>query len=185
MFRLKSEIFAGAVLDGTWEIAIYLPEPGRPMPSAALAVGFSLRAPAIAAIERFLSELQESWPINRSPIALRSAEGECLLGLNLLPDLAPCYVATDSALVVGWNSQSLRRALEVGDVAHEPPHAAGGLHVDLARFPEADARFARATSPEHDAPIAKPFPWHRLTANAFPEAGAVDVRIRLDRGDGA
>ena len=44
MFRLKSELFAGAVLDGTWEAAIYLPAEGEPIPRAALALGFAHRA---------------------------------------------------------------------------------------------------------------------------------------------
>ena len=43
MFLLKSELFAGAVLDGTWEAAIYLPEDGEPTPRAALALGFTHR----------------------------------------------------------------------------------------------------------------------------------------------
>jgi hypothetical protein len=185
MFRLKSEIFAGAVLDGTWEIAIYLPEPDRPMPRAALAVGFSLRAPAVAAMEQFLSDLQESWPVRRSPFALGSAEGACLPDLNLLPDLAPCYLATESALVVGWNSASLRRALEFDEPAHDSPHPAAGLHVDLARFPEADARFAKAASPDEPDPVATPLPWQRMSADGVPRADGVHVHIHFDRGDGA
>lgn len=185
MFRLKSEIFAGAVLDGTWEIAIYLPESDRPMPRAALAMGFSLRAPAVAAMEQFVSDVQESWPVRRSPFRLGGSDGACLLDLNLLPDLAPCYVATDSALVVGWNSASLVRALESGDLAQTPPHPAAGLHVDFARFPEADARFAEALALEAPKTASKKLPWRQMTANGFPGADGVDFYIRLRRGDGA
>jgi hypothetical protein len=48
LFRLRSELFAGLVLDGTWEAAVYLPEPEGAMPRAALALGFALRDPAVA-----------------------------------------------------------------------------------------------------------------------------------------
>jgi hypothetical protein len=184
MFRLKSEIFSGAVLDGTWEIAIYLPESDRPMPRAALAVGFSLRTPAVAAMERFVSDLQESWPVRRSPFRLGDHDGACLLDLNLLPDLAPCYVATDSALVVGWNSASLVRALESDDLAQAPPHPAAGLHLDLERFPEADARFSRAADPEAPHPVPKRLPWRQVTATGVPRSEGADFHIEFRRGDG-
>jgi len=185
MFRLKSEIFAGAVLDGTWEMAIYLPEPAAPMPRAALALGFSIRTPAVNAMERFISDLQESWPVRRVPLSLAAGEGACLPGLNLLPDLAPCYVATQSALVVGWNVASIERALEKGDAARIAPHSASGLHVDLARFPEADARFAESAMPGEEAAEMGRLPWKRISANGVPETEGVDVRIRFDGGDGA
>lgn len=185
MFRLKSEIFAGAVLDGTWEMAIYLPEPNAPMPRAALAVGFSIRAPAVAAMERFISDLQESWPVRRTPLSIGRGEGACLPDLNLMPDLAPCYVATESALVVGWNVGSLERALAMGDVAHAPPHPASGLHIDLARFPEADARFAEFAAAGEAIEEANRLPWRRISADGISRPGGVEVHIRFDRGDGA
>jgi hypothetical protein len=183
MFRLKCEIFAGTVLDGTWEMAIYLPEPAAQMPRAALAVGFSMRGPAVAAMEHFISDLQESWPVRRTPFSSGDAEGACLPDLNLLPDLAPCYVATQSALVVGWNSASLDRALRFGAVGGAPPHSASGFHVDLTRFPEADARFSAAT--DEPGAVPKRMPWEKISANALARDDDVDLRIRLDRGDGA
>jgi hypothetical protein len=187
MFRLKSELFAGAVLDGTWEAAIYLPEPGRPMPRAALAVGFSFREPAIAAMERFLEELRSTWPVRRSDFALGDATGACLLELKVMPDFAPCYVATGSALVIGWNAASLRKA-----IAHAaPPETAEGadvnghaLTVELSRIPEADARFA-ALEAEAKPLATTLWPWRRLTADGRREGDAVRVRVRLDGGAGA
>ena len=188
MFRLKSELFAGAVLDGTWEAAIYLPEPGHPMPRSALAVGFSLKRPAVSAMERFVDDLQAAWPVRRSDFAIGAAGGACLLDLNLLPDLAPCYVATEHALVIGWNRASVRQALSkntemgAGSGALNPQ---GGLTVDLERFPDADARFAQLASPEALPSPAGAYPWRRLSADGVPEGDAVRVRVRLAGGAGA
>jgi len=190
MFRLKSELFAGAVLDGSWEFAVYLPESGRAMPDAALAVGFSLRAPAVSAMEHFISELRASWPIRRTAYHLGRAGGACLRELNLLPDLAPCYVATDSALVVGWNAASLERALGRTPLESTPataPHPAAGVHVDLWRMSEADARFAALAGDGPVEPAAAP-PWRRMSASGRSGPDGVDFQVRLAAdgpGDGA
>ena len=188
MFRLKSELFAGAVLDGTWEVAIYLPEPGHPMPRSALAVGFSLKSPAIAAMERFIDDLQAAWPVRRSDFAVGAAEGACLLDLTLLPDLAPCYVATEGALVVGWNPASVRKALAKSarmGAGSGVLHPQGGLTVDLDRFPDADARFAQLASPDALPTPAGVYPWRRLTADGVREGDAVRVRVQLAGEAGA
>lgn len=188
MFRLKSELFAGAVLDGTWELAIYLPEPGHPMPRSALAVGFSLKGPAVAAMERFVTELQAAWPVRRSDFAVGAAEGACLLDLGLLPDLAPCYVATEDALVFGWNPASVRKALaKSGESAPDSGvlHPQGGLIVDLGRFPDADARFAQLASPDAESTTAVAYPWRRLSADGVREGDAVRVRVHLAAEAGA
>lgn len=187
MFRLKSELFAGAVLDGTWEAAVYLPEAGRPMPRAALAVGFSFREPAVAAMEGFLEELRSAWPLQRSDFALGEAKGACLLELKVLPDFAPCYVATGSALVIGWNAASVRKAIADApqpEAAADLASAEHALTVELARIPEADAHFAALEGGA--APLATiAWPWHRLTADGRREGDTVRVRIRLDGGAGA
>jgi len=187
MFRLKSELFAGAVLDGTWEAAVYLPEPGHPMPRAALAVGFVFREPAVKAMESFLSELRAAWPVRRSDFAHGTARGACLLDLKLMPDLEPCYAATETALVIGWNAASVRRALASEPGA--PPASATGqpahtLTVELARIPEADAHFA-GLEPDVPPLVSAAWPWRRLTADGERENGAVRVRVRLDGGSGA
>jgi hypothetical protein len=191
MFRLKSELFAGAVLDGTWEIAVYLPEAGQAMPLSALAVGFSLKSAAVAAMESFVSELEATWPVRRSAFTLAGAAGACLLDLKLLPDLAPCYVATDDALVVGWNPPSLRKALardRAGEHAaaggRPQPHPEAGLSIDFTRFPEADARFAGLAG--RDGPLAAvgSYPWRRLVADGSPDGDGVRLRLRLDAGAG-
>jgi len=187
MFRLKSELFAGAVLDGTWEAAVYLPEPGHPMPRAALAVGFAFREPAVRAMEGFLNELRSAWPLRRSDFALGSARGACLLDLKLMPDFAPCYAATESALVIGWNAASVRKALDreaPATRAGDAPRSTHALTVELARIPEADSRFAHL-EPDAARLATTTWPWRRLTADGEREPGAVRVRIRLAGGSGA
>jgi len=184
MFRLKSELFAGTVLDGTWEAAIYLPAEGEPTPRAALALGFEHRALAVAAIERFIADLRSTWPVRRSFFALGEAEGACLLDLRILPDLAPCYVATDRALVLGWNPASLRKALD-GTSTGAPlagPESGGGLVLELARFAEADARLAQAAGeqPLRQAAQAAASPWQRLRAQARRDGDRVLVRVDLE-----
>ncbi len=184
MFRLKSELFAGAVLDGTWEAAIYLPEDGEPTPGAALALGFTHRALAVSAIERFITDLRSTWPVHRSFFSLNEAEGACLLDLRILPGLAPCYVASDRALVLGWNPASLRKALDGAslDAPLAGPESGGGLVLELARFAEADARLARAVGeePVRQAAKAMASPWRRLRAQARQDGDRVLVRVHLE-----
>lgn len=182
LFRLKSALFAGLVLDGTWEAAVYLPEPGHPMPRAALAVGFVRRHSAVAAMEGFLGDLSTQWPVHRSAFSVDDAPGACLLDLNLLPDLAPCYVATDAALVVGWNPASLRKALDGRERGGIPN--VGGAVVDFGRFAEADARLA------DDRPIetagARPsVPWQRVVARGRRVGDDVQLNVTFESGPGA
>src|SRR5262249_62039452 len=136
LFALKSRLFGAAILDGTWELALYLPGEGEPLPRAALALGTRERAAAAAATGAFLDEIEARWPVRRAPFSIGAFEGACLPELRLLPGLAPCFVATESALVVGWNAASVRKALD-GSAADLSP--AGGLVAEPARLPPADA----------------------------------------------
>ncbi|MGI9589836.1 MAG: hypothetical protein ACR2P8_00605 [Myxococcota bacterium] len=177
MFRLKSRLFAGAVLDGTWEAAVYLPRDGETMPRAALALGVRAKAAAEAAAEEFVAQLEETWSIRRAPFETSGAEGACLPELRILPDFAPCYVATSEALVVGWNAGSVRQALDgPGGVLG----AGGGAVIELARFPEADLRMARAAGIPPEALV--PGPWRRLRASGRSGVEGVLLRLRLETG---
>jgi hypothetical protein len=169
LFALRSQIFGKAVLDGTWELALYPPGEGERVPRAVLAFGTRSRALAEAAAGQFLGEIESTWSVRREPFSLGDASGACLAELRLLPGLAPCYLATQRALVIGWNESSLRKALD-GSAAALP--AAGGLVAELSRFPLADARIAAA-----GARAASPaLPWRRLVVEAHPEAGAAGAR---------
>jgi len=101
LFRLKSELFAGAVLDGAWELAVDLPPEGRGLPLAALGLDVGRPGLAVAAMERFVADLEATWSVQATPFAVGARRGACMLRLNLMPELAPCYVATGAQLVGG------------------------------------------------------------------------------------
>lgn len=179
LFRLKSELFAGVVLDGSWEGAVYTPEPTHPMPRAALALGFSHRDAAVSAMEGFVRDLQVAWPVHRSFFSVGEATGACLLDLNILPDFAPCYVATDRSLVVGWNPASLRKALDgegAGDLGQT-----GGVVVDFERFADADALLERHALPEGTA-LPRSYPWRRLVAQGQRDDEGLHLLVSLTAG---
>jgi hypothetical protein len=184
LFHLKSELFAGIVLDGVWELAVYLPEEGHPMPRTALALNFSNRAAALAAMEGFINSLQESWPVQRTFFRLGSAEGACLLDLRLMPDLAPCYVATERALVIGWNPASLHKALDGSRAELEELGETGGAIFHLERFAEADRILSRALSIDSASP-SHGYPWRRVVATGAPVDSSMRLRLRFETGAGS
>lgn len=178
LYRLQSDLFEGTTLAGVWELAVYTPDSGDAIPPMALAVDVRDRRQAVAVMEKFLKDLQSSWPLRRSPFELGGWDGACLTNLNVMPDLAPCYVATGEALVIGWNPKSLERALAAGAgspeaAAAKPGGAATGasgedrasrLAVFLDRLPHADALLARASG-SGAALGPGDYPWRRLVAH--------------------
>lgn len=179
LFRLKSDLFAGAVLDGAWEMALYLPPEGRRMPLAVLGLDVSRPGLAVSAMERFVADLEETWSVQATPFAVGPHRGACMLRLNLMPELAPCYVATEGQLVVGWNPGSVRHALA------EPPAKGSGalgdegglvLHLDL--FDEADRRLRHAHAPE-TTPARIHYAWRRALARVEPARDDLRIRVEL------
>jgi len=183
LFRLKSELFAGIVLDGVWEVAIYLPEEGDPMPRTALALNFSHRSAAIAAMEDFIGDLRESWPVARTFFRLGEAEGACLLDLAIMPSLAPCYVATERALVVGWNPASLRKALDGRSVERDGLGDVSGAIIHLDRFAKADRILSSALSIK-TRPNSAQYPWRRITAKGTRDPSGFRLQLRFESGLG-
>jgi hypothetical protein len=180
---LQADLAAAASLEGSWEMAVYTPEPGRLFPDAALALDVSNRTLAVAAMESFLEEIMHIWPLRQSPFALGGAAGSCLSNLNVMPELAPCWVATDTALVVGWNAASLGRALGTPPAAAEDttePRAPerSRLVVHLDRLPEADLRLARAWNPGWDRPPVV-YPWRRLELTGRCDGDHYTFRLEL------
>ncbi|UCE86442.1 MAG: hypothetical protein JSU66_01510 [Deltaproteobacteria bacterium] len=180
LFRLKSELFAGAVLDGTWEAAVYLPEEARMMPELAVAFGFRARAAVVAAVESFLRDLQSVWPVHRTPFAVGDREGACLLDLRILPEFAPCYVAAERAIVVGFNPSSVRTAL-AAVAARDGAAADGGLVLNLGRFREADDRLRRTIAP-NSPPVNLDYAWERLAARGYRHGDGYRIRVELRSG---
>jgi hypothetical protein len=183
LFRLKSELFEGLVLDGVWEIATYLPEEGNAMPRTALALNFSNRAAAVAAMEDFIGNLQKSWPVARTYFRLGDADGACLLDLAIMPELAPCYVATERALIIGWNPASLRKALDGESGDREEFGDASGAIIHLDRFADADRILSAALQSEAKIEPTR-YPWRRITAKAAPDPSGFRLKLRFESGRG-
>lgn len=172
LFALRSRLFGAAVLDGTWELAVYLPAEGAHVPRAALALGTRHMAVAQQAAAAFLDEIEASWPVRRTAFAVGDAPGACLPDLRVLPGLAPCYVATARALVVGWDAASVRKALDGSEPALPPE---GGLVANLARLPAADARIAAPALPTGSTA----WPWRRLVALPRHAGARVGLEVAL------
>ena len=186
MFALKGRLLEDALLRGTVELA-FLP-PGReddvPLPIGAL--HHRGAAPLTAALEEALEQLEATWPIERTPHAFVAAdgtqhEGGCFEDLPLLPGLAPCWVVTDTALVVGWQAEALDRALGPAGVATAPDAAASpasALSVDLARIARDDrARGAVETGALHPGDL-----FSSLEVVLSPAEGGVRFFTRLKAG---
>jgi hypothetical protein len=179
---LEDALFTRAVLDGTWEAAIYLPEPGSTMPSIALAVGTRARTPAARAMEALVADLRARWPVTRKDVAIGGGRGACFSDLQILPEFAPCWVATRRALVLGWNEASLAKALLSERAAW--PDSASALVVRLDRFPEADERLRQVVAPGL-APVEMDYAWRQAEVRAEREGGATHIRVELRAGDGS
>lgn len=182
--RLQSELLVAASLEGTWEVAVYTPREGRLFPAAALALEVTNRALAMQAMESFLEEIMHIWPVRRSPFSLGESSGSCLSNLNVMPELAPCYVATQRVLVVGWNAESLTTALgEDGTPAAEEKNldSPSRLTLYLDRFPEADRRLAQTWNPGWDLPPLA-YPWRELVLEGHLEGDVYRLSLELPAG---
>ena len=176
VFQLQSELFLGVALAGVWELAVYPPADGERIPPATLALDHRDRRRAAQVMEAFVDRILATWPARRSPFELGGHGGACLENLRVLPELAPCYVATDRALVVGWNERSVALALADGERVSVPLGAAGT--VWLERLPEADRRLAAASGGDPEA--TPDYPWRRLRLAGSRAAGGYRVEIVLE-----
>ena len=77
----------------------------------ALALDIRDRDLAVEVMEKFLDDLMATWPARRNDYEIDGWSGACLSNVRVMPELAPCYVATDDTLVIGWNAGSIRHAL--------------------------------------------------------------------------
>lgn len=179
LFRLRSDLFSGAILDGSWEMALYPPASGGKMPLAVAALGVTLESVAAGAFDRFLSEIESTWNLSRTPQRFGNASGACLYELRILPEFAPCAVTTRGAVLVGWNHASLAHAL-----AAEPSAFAedtgGQLEIDFERIEQTDATLALLGQHTRAEPVD--WPWRHLRAHGSRDADGVKVTMQL-RGD--
>jgi hypothetical protein len=138
--------FSGLLLSGTIEVAVVAPPEGGTMPGIALALGVRSQSSAVEAIEGLIKDLLGRWSVRRSPFAVRGLEGACLLDLRVMPDFAPCYVAKEDALILGWNGATVERALKASSSAGARSADRHRARVDLLRIAEVDRQLARSSS---------------------------------------
>jgi len=185
MFRLRSELFLGQVLDGTWEFAIYMPRAEHATPPMALALDYALRAPAKAAITKLVSELEATWPIHHSKQVIAGYEGACFHDLRLLPDLVPCWVLTEQSIVIGWNPLSLAVALagsvKKPDSLAGPFGASGGLVVHLDRLPKADRLLQRQLGGSETGERID-YVWDELRLEGSNDGERLQLELSLEMG---
>ncbi|HVS03959.1 MAG TPA: hypothetical protein VMT16_14430 [Thermoanaerobaculia bacterium] len=176
LYLLHHPLLSGHGLEGSWELATYLPAAGEAMAPTVVALAVREPEKARQAMEDFLARAMERWPLRRSDWSLEGAAGACLSNLNVLPQLAPCYVLTSDALVIGWNATALERALAAASGAATA--AAGSeLSVDLASLPEADLRLQRAYG--HPRPVPGSYPWSSLRVEGRREGGRYALQATL------
>jgi hypothetical protein len=176
LFKLRSGLFGTAALEGSLEIAVYSPGAGQRTLPLVIALPHRVRAAAVVGIEALVEALQRDWPVYRKPLATPAGEGACLPDLNLVPDFGPCYLATDRALVVGWNQAALERGLAPGPRPEPPP--SGEVTLDLAGFGAADDALAatHGLAPRRSAHL----PWTRVVLRQERRGAEVRYALRAE-----
>lgn len=186
LFSLRRDLFAAMALEGTAEVAAYMPREGEIIPPLALALHVRDRERAVTVMEELLARVRRQWTVTPTRWSLAGREGACLADLRVLPELAPCYLAGDRQLLVGWNERSLRLAL-----AHPPggavqPREGGGgtseLTLYLDRFAAADSLLARAHR-DPRAPDTR-YPWSRIHLAGRRGGGAYLLQLEASPGRG-
>ncbi len=129
-------------------------------------------------MERFIGEIEETWALRRSSVQFGEAEGACLPEMRLFSEFAPCYVAARGMLLLGWNAQSIAKAL--AENIGPGPSEWGGMVVHLDRLEEADLRLRDSWVPEAPAPRLR-YAWDRLSTDVREEGGEVRMRLALEK----
>jgi hypothetical protein len=152
LFALKGRLLEGALLEGTLELAFVPPAPGGNVPLALVALHHRAAAPVEAALVEALDQLEETWAITRTAHPFPTADGEriggCYVDLPILPELAPCWVVTEKALLIGYRAEALEAALAAPVEASAPSGPSGrsdrGSHlvVDFERVRAVDEQLA-------------------------------------------
>lgn len=158
LFALKGRLLEGALLEGTLELAFVEPAPGGQVPLAVAALHHRGAAPIEAALRETLSQLDRTWSIEPTPRRFPTPDGGgldggCYADLPLLPELAPCWVVTSEAILVGYRAEAIETVL-----GGAPKTAStSGLVVDFDRVRALDRRL--------------------VASQVGTEAGALPVRL--------
>jgi hypothetical protein len=167
-------VFSGALLDGTWEAAVYGPADGKVVPRIAFALGVRSSRLAESAMKGLLSELETTWKLHRSPFSTGAGEGACLPGLTVLPELAPCWILARDHIAVGWNRDALTFAL-AGGANPADGESRSHLRLDFLTMASADNALTKTAFGEAASPLPA-YPWASLQLDA---ASSGVLRVRL------
>jgi hypothetical protein len=151
LFALKGRLLEGALLEGTLELAFVPPAPGGSVPLALVALHHRAAAPVEAALVEVLDQLERTWAITRTARRFPTRDGEriggCYADLPILPELAPCWVVTETALLIGYRAEAFDAAIEAGAAsASDPTDRGSRLVVDFERVRALDEQLADATA---------------------------------------
>lgn len=138
LFALKGRLLEGALLEGTWELAFLPPAEGGDKPLAIGALHHRNADALRAALDEALTQLEATWPIQRTPRVFHAShteplEGGCFLDLPILPEFAPCWVVTPEAFLIGYRGEAIDLALAppaVSSAPKERPDKARTSRVD-------------------------------------------------------
>ncbi|GDX79211.1 hypothetical protein LBMAG42_10220 [Deltaproteobacteria bacterium] len=173
LFDLRSSMLSGAVLQGTWELAAYPPPPGRSMPEVVLGLGVRAST-APTAITTFAEMIRKKWSVQREEITADAWRGECLRGLNIMPEFEPCFLLNEQSLAIGWNESAVRTGAAPG--ARQPFETGMGVVIDTTALSASDATLSALFPPEMQyAPIDYPLGRIELNARTLGNYVAVDV----------
>ena len=193
LFALKGRLLEGALLSGTWEFAFMPPAPGGEMPLAVGALHHRLAGGLEAALDEALNQLETTWPIRRSPRTFTLADGSSLLGgcfldLPLLPELAPCWLVTPDALLMGYRAEAIEAALAApavssaggdrrteGEDESRDAKAAARLDIHLDRLERVDATLLGPDATPHPGEFFSKFEL-RMSAG---EEGRITLHARI------
>ena len=181
LYGLRSELFSAAVLDGDVELVLYPPNERELFPRIAAFLGAKRRDLAVRGMESYIEELRRQWPIQRLDYEYDGRQGACLDNLRVMPEFAPCYLATPDGLALGWNRQSLEQAMPTDDA---PPGGsfsaapeAARLVIDAQALALADRRLAQA----RDRRPAYAYPIRALSLRSVPAPQGAAFEIEAMR----
>lgn len=176
LFDLRSTLLSGAVLQGTWELAAYPPHPGGSMPELVLGLGVrSTTAPP--AVTAFAEALQKKWSVKRDAIAAAGWQGECLRGLNIMPEFEPCFLLRDDALAIGWNESAVRTGTAPGP--RRAFETGLGAVIDTRSLTASDQVISALFRPDMRYPPVD-YPLGRIELNAHRTAGYLAVAVAAE-----
>lgn len=176
LFRLRSKLFARTALSGSWEIAMYRPLDGQRVPPIAIAADVAEPIAARIGLDQFIGEIEATWQVHAVARRFSNRQGSCFFDLRILPDFEPCFILSDTDLMIGWNSSAIDAALAQPDGI--APDLGGGFVIHLDRLADADEQLRRKFTPDSPAPT-RAYPWTRFEGSAESTADGISIRASL------